>query len=453
MMDRLRGLFGSSARQAAPMGMGAEAEMFAPMPIPQPIPPSRPGSARVPMTGGEAGDGSPASPNRWSLIGATMQDVAAGLRGDQGGRLDAVQATYRANQAKMARRKAIEGAVDPTTGRFDQRRYLKNLMEAGQDPSEKVLDGAAADVEFINGLGVDKRDAAKNVDRMLPQLEKGQEFLFDAKGGVVAVRNVDGTVRAAAEMAGAVTGAQEAAKAGLDIVELPTDDGSSVSMTRRQAAGALTGDGAALPPGIGRTQSPADKTYDEQASRARVERDFTRPKAQAALTAMEAKTGVVDAAIERAMGKVSGLSAGLGAMTAGIPSSPARDLRADLETIKANLGFDELQTMRDNSPTGGALGQVAVQELEALRATLSSLDQAQSPEALVDSLRRVQEIRRAAAARRREAFANTYGDEEQSGAGREPPPAPAAGQRRAGGTYNTPRGPMKWTGTGWLPAN
>lgn len=30
---------------------------------------------------------------------------------------------------------------------------------------------------------------------------------------------------------------------------------------------------------------------------------------------------------------------------------------------------------------------------------------------------------------------------------------PAAGQRQAGAVYATPKGPMKWTGTGWRPAN
>ena len=35
-----------------------------------------------------------------------------------------------------------------------------------------------------------------------------------------------------------------------------------------------------------------------------------------------------------------------------------------------------------------------------------------------------------------------------------PPPAAAQPprQRVVGQTYPTPRGPMKWTGTGWLPA-
>ena len=67
----------------------------------------------------------------------------------------------------------------------------------------------------------------------------------------------------------------------------------------------------------------------------------------------------------------------------------ARNLQAKLETVKANLGFDRLQQMRDNSPTGGALGAVAVQELTALQSTVASLDQLQSPPQLRNALDKI----------------------------------------------------------------
>lgn len=75
-------------------------------------------------------------------------------------------------------------------------------------------------------------------------------------------------------------------------------------------------------------------------------------------------------------------TAGPGGVAAALPMTDARELAGKLQTIKANLGFDRLQEMRRNSPTGGALGQVAVQELNALQATVASLDQLQSPAAL-----------------------------------------------------------------------
>jgi hypothetical protein len=70
--------------------------------------------------------------------------------------------------------------------------------------------------------------------------------------------------------------------------------------------------------------------------------------------------------------------------------SEGADLQKNLDTVKANLGFDRLQQMRDASKTGGALGSVAVKELEALQSTVSSLDRTQSPDALRDSLKDIE---------------------------------------------------------------
>jgi len=46
----------------------------------------------------------------------------------------------------------------------------------------------------------------------------------------------------------------------------------------------------------------------------------------------------------------------------------------EIKTILANVGFKELQEMRDLSRTGGALGQVAVKEIDFLQATLGALN-------------------------------------------------------------------------------
>jgi hypothetical protein len=69
--------------------------------------------------------------------------------------------------------------------------------------------------------------------------------------------------------------------------------------------------------------------------------------------------------------------------------SPAINLDATITSIKANIGFDKLQRMRDESQTGGALGQVAVMELIALQATLGSLDLRQDPKLIIDTLENV----------------------------------------------------------------
>lgn len=94
--------------------------------------------------------------------------------------------------------------------------------------------------------------------------------------------------------------------------------------------------------------------------------------------------------IRDAKGLTGYTTAGVGGMLSGVPATPARNLQAKLETVKANLGFDRLQQMRDNSPTGGALGAVAVQELTALQSTVASLDQLQSPSQLGKALEKIE---------------------------------------------------------------
>jgi hypothetical protein len=82
-----------------------------------------------------------------------------------------------------------------------------------------------------------------------------------------------------------------------------------------------------------------------------------------------------------------------GAATGMLPDflKPAsrKKLETRLLTVKANVGFDRLQRMREESPTGGALGQVAVAELEALQATVGSLDPNLPSDEMVRNLNQV----------------------------------------------------------------
>jgi hypothetical protein len=93
--------------------------------------------------------------------------------------------------------------------------------------------------------------------------------------------------------------------------------------------------------------------------------------------------------VDEALGKVSGFTAGFGGLLANIPGTKARNLQADIDTIKANLGFQQLQAMRDASPTGGALGQVTERELGFLQSTVASLDQLQSQDELRKALNQI----------------------------------------------------------------
>ena len=81
----------------------------------------------------------------------------------------------------------------------------------------------------------------------------------------------------------------------------------------------------------------------------------------------------------------------LGELMKGIGGTGARDLNAKLETLRSNIGFDRLQKMRMDSPTGGALGSVSERELSQLNSALGNLEQSQSPEQLKENLIRIRD--------------------------------------------------------------
>lgn len=114
-------------------------------------------------------------------------------------------------------------------------------------------------------------------------------------------------------------------------------------------------------------------------------------------------------AIDKAIGQVNKWTAGTGSYLANIAGTPAKNLEATLNTIKADAAFGALQTMRDNSKTGGALGQVSERELALLESAQAPLDQAQTPEQLIESLENYKRMRMEALQRVSDAFEQDYG--------------------------------------------
>lgn len=116
------------------------------------------------------------------------------------------------------------------------------------------------------------------------------------------------------------------------------------------------------------------------------------PDLSAVAAAQDEKISRIRGALTEAEDLISPTTTGvIGGVAARVGGTKARDLAGKLETIKANLGFDELQKMRDASPTGGALGQVAVKELIALQSTVASLDQGLSEAELKKSIKKIKQ--------------------------------------------------------------
>jgi hypothetical protein len=80
---------------------------------------------------------------------------------------------------------------------------------------------------------------------------------------------------------------------------------------------------------------------------------------------------------------------GTGAALSYVPGTAAFNSRKLLDTIKSNIGFDRLQQMRDQSPTGGALGNVTKPEMDLLQAAKGSLEQSQDAEQFEYNLKRL----------------------------------------------------------------
>lgn len=111
-------------------------------------------------------------------------------------------------------------------------------------------------------------------------------------------------------------------------------------------------------------------------------------KVDEALGILNRKEGLIDKAISSVLpgSSVSGLG---GKIASYIPGRDAYELQKAVDTVIANLGFDELQKMRQASPTGGALGAVAVKELDMLQSVVASLDIGQDKETLINNLNQV----------------------------------------------------------------
>ncbi len=81
-----------------------------------------------------------------------------------------------------------------------------------------------------------------------------------------------------------------------------------------------------------------------------------------------------------------------GAIMQAVPGTDAYDLKQMLVGIKANVGFNKLQQMREASKTGGALGAVSERENQLLQSVYGSLEQSQNQEQFRYNMNRLDTI-------------------------------------------------------------
>ena len=182
--------------------------------------------------------------------------------------------------------------------------------------------------------------------------------------------------------------------------------------------GQLTSDGqlipAAAPEGFNPI-SPYDKNYQstagKYAAQTQGELDAGRTKATSAFRSMVGKTNDMSDTVNRAIEQTNWSNTGpLGRL-----NPLATDLQGTIETIQADTAFGALQEMRDNSKTGGALGQVSERELDLLKAARVAVTRSQSEGQLDSNLKKYNEIRARALENARQAHMQDYGVDPMEG--------------------------------------
>ena len=142
------------------------------------------------------------------------------------------------------------------------------------------------------------------------------------------------------------------------------------------------------------------------------QQQLTQNKDWQRIQSQQAQSNLVRGDVKKAIGLVKNETTGALASAKELPffggSTESGRLANALATIKANVGFDNLQTMRDNSPTGGALGAVTEKEIAFLQAMQGSLEQSQTAADLKANLQRLDEFFAGREQRRQEAFAQDY---------------------------------------------
>jgi hypothetical protein len=184
---------------------------------------------------------------------------------------------------------------------------------------------------------------------------------------------------------------------------------------------------------VGSASDPAlqkDIAGAKKEGAAEVAKQVQFPKARESFNALNRQWTVVENSIDKAIKEVGPFTAGAGSWMNAVPGTPQKNLRETLATIQANIGFDKLQNMRENSPTGGALGQVSDFENKLLQAVQGSLAQDQSPAQLKQNLQTVKTLLQQMKVDKKNAFNTDFG-EFLTG---------SADQIRAGGSSTKPPG-------------
>lgn len=393
-----------------------EAAMFLGGPVPDS---SHQGQSAMPLTSAQ-----PQPSGNWvdNLTASPLFMMGAGVLGSPNIGQGLMQGAQASQQAKLGNLKFAQ-YQEEADAKNRQRQLWEKVM---QNPSHPLLAGVPEAMRPAL-MSMDPGEALKSLQKYqmtkaLPDF--GKAGLIFAKDGQFY------TVQFGADGSRKVEPLDAGMAPAQGVISIDTGDGTQLA-NKATGAPVRTVD-----------KNIVERERQEQVGKNIGELQTTLPKAKASLAAVEYSQKNVLDTIDRALPKVDAWTTGLaGRALSMLPGTDATDLQNLLTTVKANLGFDKLQDMRANSPTGGALGAVAIQELQALQAAMQSVEQSQSAPQLRENLGKLKALLTETQAMRQRAFEDTYrpvmGAPAAPGAVVPAPPTTGGG---TGGSGYVPRG-------------
>jgi hypothetical protein len=210
-------------------------------------------------------------------------------------------------------------------------------------------------------------------------------------------------------------------------------------------------------------EASAAKTAEEAEAK-RLEREAAPLIARGNVdTVMESLDDVIKEAKRLEQHSGANAATGLtGKIFGAIPGTDAYDFRAGLEAFKGRVALNTIQALKAASATGATgFGALSEGELKVLQDSFGALDRAQSYDEVRRVLADIQKVAQRQSAQTERRYQTEFGkraapsqrgiEQPQPVDGSQQFGVPPAAQR-APGIYNTPRGPMYWTGQGWTQA-
>jgi hypothetical protein len=313
-------------------------------------------------------------------------------------------------QKDDANKFAMEVLANPEkAGEIAERRIqLLNMQDRNPEHTMQFYDAYLQDPEAaLKGLELNFAAASPEGykayrETMTPEAADTKvvgDFLVDTSGKVIFDANAQGGGNTPEH--GVTPLIFRNPQTGAYTAYLPAKDGT---MTQVE-----TPEGQEFVPDSGRLGFNPTNILEQGAAQTEAERIKNLPAAQRQQLRRQQQQTMLDETIDRAAGLTSGWTTGVGSWLQKVPGSDANDLRATLDTIKGNIGFDKLQEMREASPTGGALGAVSTFELQNLQSVLGNLEQSQSKDQFLFNLEQVRNTLRDIVHGGEMQFLDTYG--------------------------------------------